>query len=233
MTSSKELIDSLYRFRENLSNAVLDCDMAGTAIFNNVLDELDCILEEYKDPIEIDPTYLANSLLIDRLGLAFSVIRLHQDGFTESEISQVITNQVGQEITVAEVRKWLESNNNNLDFANPRAVRGSIFDTQSRMQDLFEKLYDKLEEISEKSEERFKAGKLSKDEVELEYLKEVRQLTKDGAAIVAAVSTMTRVKEFQKIVVEAIGQVSPSAQQYILRKLNEQRHIMGALLPPT
>lgn len=233
MTSSKELIDNLYRFRENLANAVLDCDMAGTVIFNNVLNELDSILEEYRDPIEIDPTYLSSSLLIDRLGLAFSVIRLYQDGFTENEIAQTITNQVGQEITVAEVKKWLELNRTDLDFTNPRATRGSIFDTQSRMQDLFEKLYDKLEEISQKSEERFRAGKLSKDEVELEYLKEVRQLTKDGAAIVAAVSTMTRIKEFQKIVVEAIGQVSPSAQQYILRKLNEQRHIMGALLPPT
>jgi hypothetical protein len=233
MTNTETLINSLLSFRDRFSEQLLKSKLAGVDVWSGLMEELDGLIDVFDKPIEIDPAYLKKSSIIDRLGLGFQVIKLYEEDYKEIQIGEILTNQTGLTITTAEVKKWLEINKNDLTISKPVALKGSVFDTQARMQEIFEDLYIRIDTIRAKSEDAYKGNKVSKDEVELEYLKEVRQLVKDAANIVSAVSTMNRVNDFQKLVIEVIGQVSPAAQQQLLRKLNEHRVIMGSLIPPS
>ena len=230
--NTETLVNTLISFRDKLASTMLEDKKAGSPKWDSLLSELDSIVDMFEIPVELDPAYLKKSSIIDRLGLSFQVIQLYQSDYKNDQIAEVLSNQTGISVGAGEVKRWLDSNKDKIIVDRPQAVRGSIFDTQSRMQEIFESLYERLDRIRLKEEDAYSRNKISKDEVELEFLKEIRQLTKDAASIVSAVSTMSRIKEFQQMVVEVIGQCSPSAQQQILRKLNEHRSLMGSLIPP-
>lgn len=195
-------------------------------------DDWENILKEFEDILDLLDTSDIKQIKknsIDRLGLALEVLRLNESDIAPKDISLTLKESYLTEVSEQEVADWL-TEYSNLNYSNKmEKMKGSVFDTQSRMQELYETLVIKLEDLSNLDERIFK--KASKPEVEKEYLSEIRQLLKDASILISSVSVLERARDFQRIVLETIKEVSPSTAHLIQRKLTEKKMIMDSLVP--
>lgn len=225
----KEIAEGLAGLRGRLHQAILSHGLTNEQ-WLALLEELDGLTQLVED--SYPSGLLVKESTLERLGLVSKVANLDKAGLSPKDIAGIILTQTGVEVSEKDIVDAL-AYEGPTTYEKSVSLRGSIFDTQRRFQEVFEHLYDTLEKIKLKDELYYKGNKLSRDEVELEYLRELRQLSKDAAAIVAAVSAMSRLRDFQKAVLDVIGTVSPSVQQQILRKLNEQKALISSLVPDT
>lgn len=232
MTTKTDIYKLLESFEERLTGFIISKKMAGKEDATSLLDEIKGIKDIFETLEEDEVFSYKETSIIDRLKLGANTIALKNADYSDAETAEVLSTQTGQVIITSDVTKWLESYSN-IQQSQPSAIRGSVFDTQSRMQDIMEQLYDHLEKIRMMDEEKFARAKTTRAQVELDTYKEIRQLTKDAAQIINAVSAQHRFKEFQQSVVEAISSVSPQVGQQIMRKLREQKVLMNSLIPPT
>lgn len=233
MSGKEDVYSLLEAFEGRFLKCLMTEELVGAEPWTSLLEEFMGIKEIFQT-IATEETFNFKALnIIDRLKLAQNVISLKNSDYDDKEISEILSTQTGQHILQADVSIWLENYSNITLSARPQVLRGSIFDTQSRMQDLHERLLILMEEVKKMTAEDFKYTKTTKPEVIKDIISEMRQLTKDASQVITAISNLNRLKEFQQMVLEAIATVSPQVQQAILRKLGEQKAIMGALLPPS
>lgn len=234
MSSKKEIQSLLLGFKNRFSSTVLKNSLLGQPEWDELIDEITGITEVFKSlsEEEIFHTYKEENV-IDKFKIGANVVKLANSNYTNEEVAEIVSLQTGFTIVTQDVESWLQNYSALSTNNKPEALSGSVFDTQSRMQDIYESLQMHLEKIARMDDDYFLKAKITKSQVETEVMKELRQLTKDAASIVNAVSTMERIKEFQQMVVETINTVSPTAAQQIMRKLKEKRVILNSLIPPS
>lgn len=169
--------------------------------------------------------------IIDKLGLGNRVIALRDAGNSPKQIASIIGVQAGQLVSTNEIIGWIQKCDSVSLLESPQASIGSVFDTQVVMQNIFEELYTHLQKVSKIKDEEVKNARTTKVQIELEVYKEIRALTKDAAGILESISAMERYKEFQRLIIESIGQVSPEVKHEIMRKLREQKALFSSLVP--
>ncbi len=232
MTSKKEVYSLIEGFEARLSKSIIESKLAGKPEWVMLLEEISGIKDVFDALDDEEILTYKEASIIDKLKLGANVIALKNNNYTDIEVAEIVSTQTGQTILDSDISKWLESYSN-LNGANPTAFRGSVFDTQSRMQNIMEDLYSHLEKVKMEDEDKFARAKTTRAQVELEVYKEIRQLTKDAAQIITAISNQNKMKQFQQIVVEAIATVSAPVANQITRKIREQKASYDTLLPPS
>lgn len=204
--------------------------LLGKADSDRLLDKI-VTLKEIIQTLNLNINTLSNQSIIDTLGLGDNIIYLRDSGNDFRAISKVLSTQTGRIISANEVQNWLESYDSASLLKNPRGTIGSVFDTRSVMENLFMELYAHLEKVKKEDDKKFADARTTRSQVELDIYKEIRHLTKDAAAIIESISNMQRYKEFQRLVIESIDEVSPEAKQQIMRKLKDQKALFNSLMP--
>lgn len=224
-----ELKYYLEQFKNKFQETLITQELFGKEEFNELIDDFDFILEglEGKGDYSI---YLEDHK-IDMFGMAENAVKLANAGMSKQEISLTLSTLSGTGITVEEVKDWF-ANYSTLSQVRKAKTYGNIFNVQERMQDIYVELLDHLEEVKNTSKEEFFRGKITREQVVLDIYKEIRTLTKDAKEIIKSINHYQKLKEFQYLVIETIRGVDPSIARVILQKLEQDKALFTALLPP-
>ena len=169
--------------------------------------------------------------VIDNLGLGDRLIALRDAGNNPKQIASILGVQTGQFISGTDIELWLEKYSSLSLLQDPKGAIGSVFDTKIVMQSIFEQLHEHLQKVQKLKPQDLKNARTTKEQIELEVYKEIRALTKDAAAIIESISNMERYKEFQRLIIESIAEVSPEVKHEIMRRLRDQKALFTSLMP--
>ena len=226
-----ELKELLETFQDNLCTCLLKHELYGLEDFDKLKEEVEVIIaslegrEAMTVSLEMHP--------IDKFGLSSITTDLINAGMSNKDISKVLTTKSGVGITDKEIQKW-KDNYSHLSYnIMKEEKKGSIFDVQARMQSVYSMVYDHLESIKETTPEEFWKGKTTKQQVMLDTMKELRQLTKEAVAIINMISHQERLRQFTDIVMETIKETDQATAQVIYRKLKQNKALMNVLTPPS
>jgi len=220
----------LLDFQLKLKEAIVNTGVFGIKEFSDLEESFALIIgslqenEDYYIKIEEHK--------IDRFGLSEHAVKFANSGVSLKDTAQSLSIISGQGITIDELKYWYDNYSN---IMHTRKVKnyGNIFNVQERMQIIFEQLQDHLEEIRSTNKEEFFKGKTTREQVILEVLKDIRTLTRDAKEILKTVNQQQKLDEFKYLVIDTIRTIDPNTAQVIIQKLEQDKALFNALLPPT
>lgn len=219
----------LLEFQTKLKEAVVRNGLFGTEDFNELQESFDIIIsslsinEEYYIEIEEHK--------IDKFNLGPQAIALANAGESLVSIAKTLSIISSCGVTPDELKYWFD-NYSNLTYNKKQKSYGNIFNVQERMQMLYQDLQDQLDEIKLTSKEDFFRGKTTKEQVINDTLAHIRMLTKDAKEILKTVDEHQKLEEFKYLVIETIRSVDPIIATTIIKKLEQDKALFNALLPP-
>lgn len=213
--------------------------------FNKTLDDMEISLsnkninrEDLKNDIEVlrglvevldnnnlDITPVTVESKIDRYGIGALVVNLNTNGFSLDEIAEECSKECGAKFTSKEIQTWIDSYVSLPSSKKARALRGSIFDSRNRLEELSILLYALLEQVNNRPDEVNRYTKVSKEEVHLAVIKEMRQLTKQATELIEKIDERNRIQEFQNTVIECLQREAPLVASKVIKSLREQQAI--------
>jgi len=219
----------LLEFREKFKNALLKHELYGIADFDDLLSSLATVVSSAQE--NEDLFIPIDEHKIDKFGMAEQVVRLSNAGYPHKKIAEVISLMSGSAMSEREVREWF-ANYSSLSMTRKPKIHANLFDVQERMQDVYMALMDHLEGIQNSAPEDFWKAKTTKQQVVLDVYKELRFLTKDAKAIIESIDHQQKLNEFRKLVIETIRKIDPTTARIIIEKLEQDKAVYAALLPP-
>ncbi|MBD2201795.1 hypothetical protein H6G33_10590 [Calothrix sp. FACHB-1219] len=196
-----------------------------------LLEELYGIKELIVDPTisaPLDNYKIVSLNPIDRLKLGNNVLSLLESGFNTKDITTSLENQ-GIVITEKDVKNWLKSYSESSIDEKIESTQGSVFDTQTQLQAIFDNLYNLLDQVAIKDDDSFYSAKTTKEQVKLEVMREIRQSLKDASGLAASIAALQTVKQFQKVVIEEVSKIDPIAAQRIWKRIQQARAMFSSL----
>lgn len=223
-------------FRDELREAILKEELLGkepwVTLFNDI-NELVVILD---DPIIAEPLdnlkvkHSLTDSYIDNSGIGSIILKLYQDGIDIDTICRTLSVQ-GHKIKPNDIRDWIDRYNNAPISTKPAIVRGSVFETRNRLEEIHLLIHNHLDYIKEVDDELFTKSRTTKAQVYTEALRELRQLYKDANTLLSTIQQLKSIKEFQEVVLESISGISPSTYNQIVKALKERKALMSAIIP--
>jgi len=224
-----QLRQYLIDFQEKFKTALLKHELYGISDFDDLLSSLATVVTSAKDNEELFIPIEEHKL--DKFGLSEQAVRLANAGYSDRKMSEVLSLMSGSAITETEIREWF-TNYSSLSMIRKPKIHANLFDVQERMQDVYMALMDHLETIQNSTSEDFWKAKTTKQQVILDVYKELRFLTKDAKSIIDSIDHQQKLNEFRKLVIETIRKIDPTTARIIIEKLQQDKAIYTALLPP-
>jgi hypothetical protein len=224
-----ELKNYLSEFKNKFKEALLKHELCGIQDFDNLLDSINVIVssaEENEDlfiPIEEHK--------IDKFGMAECAVRLANSGMSMKQMAETISTISGAGLTEKELAAWF-SNYSNLGYTRKTKAFGNIFNVNERMQQAYESLVILIEQIENTPKEEFFKGKTTQAQVLLAAMAEMRQLTKEAKDIIKSINHQQKLEEFKMLVLDTIRKIDPATGRLIIEKLEQDKALFNALLPP-
>lgn len=224
-----ELKSYLLEFKDKFKDSLLKHELCGIPDFDNLLDAINIIIssmEENEDlfiPIEEHK--------IDKFGMAEYAVRLANSGMSMKQMAETISTISGAGLTEKELSTWF-ANYSNLSHTRKTKSFGNIFNVNERMQQTYERLQILMQQIEDTPKEEFFKGKTTKAQVLLAAMAEMRQLTKEAKDIIKSISHQQKLEEFKMLVLDTIRKLDPATGRLIIEKLEQDKALFNALLPP-
>lgn len=207
-------------------------ELLGSEPWNGLLLEISELIKLLDCPeIAGDTLVMERVDKIDASSMGKAVLNMQKAGLSNKEISESLLSYTGMDISAEEVRVWLSNYNQSALSDKASIVRGSVFETRGRLEEIHLLVQKHLETIELAEEDTFARAKTTKAQVQLEVYRELRQLYKDANQLVTSVQQLNTIKEFQEVVLDIISNVSPQAYHQILKELKERKALMNNLLP--
>jgi hypothetical protein len=153
------------------------------------------------------------------------VVNMANSGFTHMDIAEECSKECGVDFNIREVSDWLNNYVSLSSSKKSKVLRGSVFDSRNRLEELSLLLYSLLDTINEKDDSLFKYNKITKEEVYLQVIKEIRQLTKQATDLIEKIDDRSRIQEFQNTVIECLQREAPLVASKVIKSLREQQTI--------
>lgn len=218
----------LVDFKKDFTDLLLKYELYGKEDISNLVDSLNIIVSS----IEQDDFYIpVIEHKIDKFGIAEAAINLANAGRNINDIALILSTTSGIAITSSELEDWYK-NYSNIKHTRSAKAYGNIFNVQERMQQIYETLMDHLKLIENTPKEEFFKAKTTREQVTLEVLKDVRSITKDAKEILKTINHYQRFEEFKFLVIETIRSIDPATAQIITDKIQQDKALFNALLPP-
>lgn len=224
-----EIKSFIENFKEQYKNALLKHEMYGIEEFDVLLNSLNtlCIAMNESEDFYIP---LAEHK-VDKFGLGEMAVRFANSGQSCREVAETISVASGVAITEAEMKEWFE-NYSNLRTAKTKKSHGNIFDIQERMQEVYGRLMDHIEEVEKANKQDFANAKTTKQQVILDIYKEIRHLSKDATDVIKSINHHQKLEQFKMLVIETIRKIDPATATIILQQLEKEKALFDAILPP-
>ena len=227
-TNVLQLLDS---YIKGYKRALSSEELIGVEPWQTLLEEITGVYNLLNSPTicpEIDNHAIVQKSKITQYGVETIVTSLYEEGFKPTEISNQLQSQ-GLVVSSKEIKEWLNDYSIMPIVDKATYQYGSVFDTQTQMQNIFNKLNYLLAEVEDTDRGQFR--KTSKQEVILQYMTELRMTLKDATSLAATVSNLEAIESYKQVVLEEVGKVDPIVRQKIIRRLQEAKILLRNILP--
>jgi hypothetical protein len=221
------LKDWVRRFKQEL----ISRGLLGSEPWNSYLSEVAELINLLDDPVVLGQVAIEKVDKIDASGMGRTILNMLKAGLTPKEMVDTLRSYTGMDISAEEIKGWVDNYNHSCLSDRPSIVRGSVFETRGRLEEIHLLVQKHLETIELTEDESFAKAKTTKAQVQLEVYKELRQLYKDANQLVTSVQQLNTIREFQEVVLDVVSNISPQAYHQILKELKERKALMNNLLP--
>ena len=219
----------LVEFKNTFKETLLKHELYGIQDFDDLLDSLLTIVNSVEKNADLFIPIEEHKL--DKYGMSEYAVRLRNNGMNLAMIANTLSTISGTGITEREVKEWFATYSN-LTYTRKSKAYGNIFDIQERMQEIYANLSAHLEVVKDTDKGEFWKAKTTKQQVTLDIYKEIRFLTKDAKEIIKSINHQEKLNEFKRVVIETIRQIDPGTARTIIEKLEQDKALFNALLPP-
>lgn len=219
------VLQALRDFCEKFQQTLENQSLIGADPWQSLLEELLGIQDLLNDPVisqPLDNHQLQQVHPVEKYGVASIVLALHEDGMQPKQIALHLQSQAVP-VEESHIKSWLKQYSETSITQKAEAIYGSVFDTQTQLQQLFENLNSMIEAAKGQEDSHYLGAKITKEQVLLEHQKELRQLIKDAGALMTTVAGMQQVGQFQKIVIEEVNKLDPATAQRIWKRVREAK----------
>lgn len=204
MTSSVSFFSSLPSafklFLKKFKLALKESLLEDVAPWDSLYSELDTLINILDDPKISKPldnlSLLSSASIIDQLGLGKHVLGLIENGISFEETAQIIRQNSGKNVSADDVEKWLNNFDKSSISIRSDTATNSIWNTKDIYDNLYLQLNDLIEMICQKDEACFLRSKITKEQVMIETIREIRQLAKDAESILGKIEESRKVETF-------------------------------------
>jgi len=191
-----------------------------------IAQELEGLVQLLDDPIisaPLDNFNLSQVSKIDLLNLGKDVLGLYKTGSSLSQIAKTCSQQVGQPINKKEVQQWIDEFDQRSVSGKQRIVYGSIFDTTDRLEEIYISIMKLSETVKARDENYYKSAKVVREQVELEVMRELRQLVSEADKLASKIRMAEDMRRFTSLVIECLKKEAPMVYTRVLKLLREEQ----------
>ena len=193
------------------------------AIISQELEGLVLLLDDPIIAAPLDNFNLSQVNKIDLLNLGKDVLGLYKTGSSLYQIAKTCSQQVGQPISKKEVQQWIDEFDQRSVSGKQRIVYGSVFDTTDRLEEIYISIMKLNETVKSRDENYYKNAKVVKEQVELEVVRELRQLVSEADKLASKIRMAEDIKRFISLVLQCLKQEAPMVHTRVLKLLREEQ----------
>ena len=218
------LINELKAFIENNN-------LVGTRDANYLIESFEQFKEMLADPLvsqELDNYKLTTQNPIEKYGVVEEVITLLEEGRNSNEIAETLAIR-GLPIEGRHVLAFKKEYQNADIVSKIEKSNSSVFDTQVQFQMIFDSLNSKLAKLAHVDDERLANARVVREQLELEYTRELRMTVKDAKALAEAILNMENNKKVISIILETVNkECNPTVFNKVVSEIRKQKLIFGS-----
>lgn len=226
MNNFNELINSFKDLERDFNTLIAKRDLKLDNEFSEISDRLSNLVTLLDDPVissPLDSFKITPLNKIDDLALGSAILSMKQSNCTNKDIADLLSIEVGDVISEKEINDWLDNYNSSPITEKPDYSKASVFDGKNRYEELYQSMVELLDIIKLADEDKYLRAKITKEQVQLEWAREMRQLIKAAKDLITKVELYDKVREFQKVVLEVINEKYPLAAMDIVKALKERK----------
>ena len=218
------LINELKVFIENHN-------LIGTKEANYLIDSFEQFKEMLADPLvsqELDNYKLTTQNPIEKYGVVEEVITLLEDGESNADIASSLALR-GLPIESKHVLAFKREYKDADIISKIEKSNASVFDTQVQFQMIFDSLNSKLKNLETVDDERLARARVVKEQLELEYTRELRMTIKDAQALAEAMLNMENNKKVITIMLDTVNKMcGPTVFNQVASEIRKQKLIFSS-----
>lgn len=218
------LVNELKVFIENHN-------LVGTRDANYLIESFEQFKEMLADPLvsqELDNYKLTTQNPIEKYGVAEEVITLLEDGESNADIANALALR-GLPIETKHVLAFKKEYKNADIISKIEKSNASVFDTQVQFQIIFDSLNSKLKDLETVDDERLGKARVVREQLELEYTRELRMLTKDAKELAESMMNMQNGTKILQIILQTVNkECTPTVFNKIVAEVRKQKLIFGS-----
>ena len=205
--------------------------LIGTKDSTYLVDSFETFLELLSDPIvskELDNYKLQIQNPVEKYGVAAEVIALLEEGKSNGVISEHLAYKGLSMISTEDIRKFSKEYETADVINKIEKSNTNVFDTTTQLQVIFDTLNDKLAKLNYVDDERLAKAKVVREQLELEYTRELRMTLKDAAQLAQAIENLNRQQKFNQLVLRTVSEKCGAAvYNSVVAEIRKQQLIFG------
>jgi hypothetical protein len=153
-----------------------------------------------------------------------------EKGSSENDISRALSMH-GVDLTARQVGEWVTAYRSAPIMERVEYPYGSVFDTQTQLQTIFNDLKAGIIALESADNEPFFKARKVKEEIWVSMLQEQRQLLKDARSLMETVKQFEAIDRFKQIVIEEVNKENPAIASRIYRRIQMAKTLLNTLEP--
>jgi hypothetical protein len=205
-------------------------NLVGKSDATYLIESFESFKELLADPIvskELDNYKLTIQNPIEKYGIADEVITMIEGGMNISSIVDHFKLR-GLPIESKHVNTFSKGYQDADILTKIEKSNSSVFDTEIQLQMIFDTLTKKLADLEYADDDRLAKARVVKEQLEIEYIRELRMLSKDAQSLMEALMNLEQTKKFNSIVLEIINkECGATVFNKVVAELRKQKVMFG------
>lgn len=218
------LINELKVFIENHN-------LVGTRDANYLIESFENFREMLADPLvsqELDNYKLKVQNPIEKYGVAEEVITLLEEGKSNPEIAEGLALR-GLPIETKHVLAFKREYKDADIISKIEKSNASVFDTQVQFQMIFDAIQTEMTNLELMDDEVLAKARVTRPQVKLEQLRELRMLSKDAKELSESMMNMQNGTKILQIILQTVNkECTPTVFNKIVAEIRKQKLIFGS-----
>jgi hypothetical protein len=233
MADYTNILQELRDWKNDFGSLLDSKQLIGTIDWQPLWERLVALERLFNDPVISEPLDNYKVALrhpIDACGMTEFVVQLVEKGSSESDISRALSMH-GVDLTARQVGEWITAYRSAPIMERVEYPYGSVFDTQTQLQTIFNDLKAGIIALESADDEPFIKARKVKEEIWVTMLQEQRQLLKDARALMETVKQFEAIDRFKQIVIEEVNKENPAIASRIYRRIQMAKTLLNTLEP--
>lgn len=227
VSSYLQLVDELEMINHQLMDLIIKEGFQEKDEWINHLENTNNLILKFRNNSSIDALEEITINKIDSYNLGTVVLGLYESGHELDTIAEICSKQVTIQIEEGDIENWLNNIKSLPATAKVKAINGSVFDTRNRLEEIYKLMQELLQAINTQDESIFKGARITREQVILQWMTEMRNLLKEAKSLLEADSMRDNVRVFMQEVINALKKETPLAYANVMKTLEEKKLLQG------